>query len=68
MSHTYTCAICGFETNDPAVASSHQVENHPVTESSDLMPALLRDGQLTDARQLLADHLALLLGGQPPPN
>lgn len=66
MPHTYTCAICGFETNDPATASAHQVEKHPVAGPSGLKPAMLRDGQLTDATELLADHLARLLGGQTP--
>ena len=66
MIHTYTCAICGFETNDPAEASAHQVDKHPVVEPPGLLPAILRDGKLTDGQELLADHLTRLLGGEAP--
>jgi len=58
--HCYTCVICHFTTDDPAMLAGHQVEKH----GHELPAPALRDGRLTTPSELLADHLARLLAGR----
>ncbi len=61
MTHTYKCGICGYTTERPGQLEAHAIERHPQAPTAGLSAAMLRDGQLADPVDLLADHIQALI-------
>ena len=53
--HYYTCAICGFETDNPATAERHRAEGHG-------LPAII----LRDGKEAIGSDILLPLESEPP--